>query len=105
MLGSPDSGVSRDRGARFRYVVITPARNEERFIRRTLDSMAAQMHRPVRWVIVSDGSTDRTDEIVEEYRRSCTWITLIRMPEHRDRSFSAKVQCFNAGFDHVKDLS
>jgi len=105
MLGSPDTGVSRGCGARFRYVVITPARNEERFIRRTLDSMAAQMHRPVRWVIVSDGSTDRTDEIVEEYRRSCTWITLIRMPEHRDRSFSAKVQCFNAGFDHVKDLS
>ena len=61
--------------------------------------MAAQTHPPLRWVIVSDGSTDRTDEIVDEYRRRCDWIELIRMPEHRDRSFAAKVHCFNAGFD------
>jgi GT2 family glycosyltransferase len=66
--------------------------------------MAAQTRPPLRWVIVSDGSTDRTDEIVNEYRRRCEWIDLIRMPEHRDRSFAAKVHCFNAGLATVKDL-
>lgn len=86
------------------YVLITPARNEEQYIRCTLDSMAAQTQPPLRWVIVSDGSTDRTNEIVEEYRRQCEWIDLIRMPEHRDRSFAAKVHCFNAGLDAVRDL-
>jgi biofilm PGA synthesis N-glycosyltransferase PgaC len=91
-------------GSRLRYVVITPARNEEQYIRCTLDSMAAQTHPPARWIIVSDASTDRTDEIVNEYRRQCDWIRLIRMPEQRDRSFAAKVQCFNAGLEAVKDL-
>jgi glycosyltransferase involved in cell wall biosynthesis len=84
-------------------VLITPARNEEQYIRCTLDSMAAQTHPPARWVIVSDASTDRTDEIVNEYRRQCDWISLIRMPEQRDRSFAAKVQCFNAGLETVND--
>lgn len=59
----------------------------------------------MRWVIVSDGSTDRTDEIVRGYERRYDWIRLLRMPEQRDRSFAAKVQCFNAGFATVQDLS
>jgi glycosyltransferase involved in cell wall biosynthesis len=87
-----------------RYVLITPARNEERFIRMTIESVIAQTHVPLRWVIVSDGSTDRTDAIVEEYRQQYSWITLIRMPEKRDRSFAAKVNCFNVGLDNVKQL-
>ena len=47
-----------------RYVIVTPARNEEQFIELTVRSMIAQTVLPLRWVIVSDGSTDRTDEIV-----------------------------------------
>ena len=88
-----------------RYVLITPARNEERYIRYTLDSVVAQTHPPVRWVIVSDGSTDKTDEIVSEYQGRFGWIQLLRMPERRDRSFAAKVHCFNAGFSAVRSLS
>jgi len=87
------------------YALITPARNEEQFIRLTLESMVGQTCRPVRWVIVSDGSTDRTDDIVNEYVRSHDWITFIRLPEHRDRSFAAKVGSFNAGFEHIKTLT
>jgi poly-beta-1,6-N-acetyl-D-glucosamine synthase len=86
------------------YVLITAARNEERYIRRTLDSMAAQTRPPVRWIIVSDASTDGTDEIINEYRQRCDWIDVIRMPEHRDRSFAAKVHCVNTGFEQVKNL-
>jgi biofilm PGA synthesis N-glycosyltransferase PgaC len=47
------------------YALITPARNEARFIRQTIDSVAAQTIRPIKWVIVSDGSTDGTDDIVQ----------------------------------------
>ena len=88
-----------------RYVVITPARNESRHMRGLIESMMAQSRLPLRWVIVSDASTDGTDEIVESYRRRFGWIELLRMPEKRDRSFAAKVSCFNAGFERVKGLS
>jgi len=74
-----------------RYALITPARNEARYIRLTLDSMAAQTHPPVRWVIVSDGSTDGTDDIVRGYCARLPWLRLVRLPEQRDRSFAAKV--------------
>ena len=57
-----------------------------------------------KWVIVSDGSTDRTDDIVNQYIKENTWIELIRMPEHRDRQFAAKVYCFNAGYEKLKDV-
>jgi len=63
-----------------KYVLITPARNEERFITKTLDSMVAQTLLPERWVIVDDGSTDRTAEIVESYEKRYPWVELIRRP-------------------------
>jgi biofilm PGA synthesis N-glycosyltransferase PgaC len=98
------SGPTYVTGSFPRYVLITPARNEQEHIGRLLDAMLAQTHPPIRWVIVSDASTDRTDEIVARFTRRCHWITLIRMPEHRDRNFAAKVECFNAGRDEVKNL-
>jgi len=86
------------------YVLITPARNEEAFIELTIKSVVGQTVRPIKWVIVSDGSTDRTDEIAKKYAAEHDWIELVRMPEHRDRHFAAKVQAFNAGYARVKDL-
>jgi glycosyltransferase involved in cell wall biosynthesis len=47
-----------------RYVLVTPARKEAQFIELTIKSMVAQIVRPLKWVIVSDGSTDGTDDIV-----------------------------------------
>jgi len=87
------------------YVLITPARNEEVNIERTIQSVISQSILPQKWVIVSDGSTDRTDEIVGGYLPGNSWIEFMRMPEHGDRQFAAKVQCFNAGYDKVKGLS
>lgn len=87
------------------YVLITPARNEEGFIEQTIRSVIAQTVLPRKWIIVSDGSTDHTDEIVQRYVTEHSWIELLRMPEHRDRHFAAKVQCFNAGTERVQDES
>ena len=61
-----------------KYVLITPARNEERFITKTLDSMVAQTLLPERWVIVDDGSTDRTAELVQSYSKRFPWIELVQ---------------------------
>ncbi|RPH51724.1 MAG: glycosyltransferase family 2 protein [Desulfobacteraceae bacterium] len=86
------------------YVLITPARNEEAYVEQTIQSVISQTVLPRKWVIVSDGSTDRTDEIVKKYVIEYSWLELIRMPEHRDRQFAAKVSAFNAGYEKVKDL-
>ena len=87
-----------------KYALITPARNEEAFIRETIRSVLSQTILPTKWVIVSDASSDRTDGIVKEYLDANPWIELVRMPEIRDRSFAAKVPCFNAGLERLKDL-
>lgn len=87
-----------------KYVLITPARNEAEFIDQTIRAVVSQSVLPLRWIIVSDGSTDRTDEIVSGYLSRYPWIELVRMPERRDRQFAAKVQAFNAGYRRVVDL-
>src|SRR5436309_14953234 len=87
-----------------KYVLITPAHNEEAFIERTLASMVAQTRLPERWVIVDDGSTDRTAQIVEGYASRYQWIELFRRPQRIDRSFAGKVHAFNAGLERARSL-
>jgi poly-beta-1,6-N-acetyl-D-glucosamine synthase len=87
-----------------KYVLITPARNEAKFIELTLKSVVAQIILPLRWVIVSDGSTDGTDEIVKKYAADNPWIELVRMPERSERHFAGKVLAFDAGYAKVKDM-
>jgi len=84
------------------YVLITPARNEEAFIERTILSMIRQTVLPAKWVIVDDGSTDSTASIVKQYLGSYDWIEMVQMPQRRDRNFAAKVAAFNAGVKLVK---
>lgn len=84
--------------------LITPARNEAAFIGATMDAVIAQTHPPMRWVIVSDGSTDGTDDIVTSRAAAHDWIELLRLPEHRDRQFAAKANAFNAGYERLKFL-
>lgn len=86
------------------YVLITPARNEAQFIEQTIKSVLSQTALPLKWVIVSDGSTDGTDEIVSKYARDHHWMELVRMPERSERHFAGKVYAFNAGYSKVEDL-
>jgi biofilm PGA synthesis N-glycosyltransferase PgaC len=88
--------------AALRCILVTPARNEERLIERVIESVVNQTMRPLRWVIVDDGSTDATASIVSRYAAQFDWMSLVSMPQHRDRSFGAKVHCFNAGYASVK---
>jgi len=87
------------------YVLVTPARNEAAFIEGTIRSVVAQTQCPLHWVIVSDGSTDGTDDIVRRYAAQNPWIELLRMPEHRDRQFAAKANAFNAGYARLRELN
>jgi glycosyltransferase involved in cell wall biosynthesis len=86
------------------YVIVTPARNEADYIERTIKSVLAQRIRPLKWVIVSDGSTDGMDDIVRAYAAENPWIELVRMPERRERHFAGKVHAFNAGYARMAGL-
>jgi glycosyltransferase involved in cell wall biosynthesis len=87
-----------------KYVLITPARDEEAFIKKPLDSVCAQTALPERWVVVDDGSTDRTAEIVADYAHQHPWIELLRRPPRTERSFAGKAYAFSAGFERLRSL-
>jgi glycosyltransferase involved in cell wall biosynthesis len=89
---------------RLRYVLITPARNEAALIEQTIRAVVSQTLKPARWIIVNDGSTDRTADIVKKYLPAHDWMELVEMPEHRDRTFAAKAHCFNAGYERMRGL-
>jgi biofilm PGA synthesis N-glycosyltransferase PgaC len=86
------------------YVLVTPAKNEADFIELTIKSVVAQTVPPLKWVIVSDGSTDATDDIVNRYAAQYPWIELLRMPERRERHFAGKVHAFTAGYARMNGL-
>ena len=87
-----------------KYILITAARNEELFITKTLDSVVTQTTLPEPWIIIDDGSTDRTAEIVEGYAKRHPWIQLLRRPRRVDRNFAGKVQAITAGLDQARSL-
>ena len=87
-----------------KYVLITSARNEQAFIAKTLDSVAAQTQLPERWLIIDDGSTDRTAEIAESYAKRFPWIILVRNPKREGRNFAAKAGAVNAALAQMKNL-
>jgi len=67
-----------------KYVVITPVRDEEQHLQFTIESMIQQTVLPEEWLIVDDGSKDRTGEIIDDYARRYPWIKAL----HRtDRGF------------------
>jgi poly-beta-1,6-N-acetyl-D-glucosamine synthase len=86
-----------------RYVVISPVRDEEKFIDGTFRSIVEQTVRPSEWIIVDDGSSDRTGAIVDQYSRENTWIRIV----HRaNRGFrkpgGGVVEAFNDGLKTLR---
>lgn len=86
------------------YVLITPSRNEEKLIEKTIESVIQQTVRPARWVIVNDGSTDSTGAIAESYAAKHEWIEVVNRPARKERNFAAKVHAFNAGQERLKGV-
>jgi Glycosyl transferase family 2 len=81
-----------------RYALMTAAYNEEENIGQTIESVLAQTRRPERWVIVSDGSQDGTDAIVEKYAAQYEFIRFLRLTRAPGRNFGAKVRALQKGY-------
>jgi glycosyltransferase involved in cell wall biosynthesis len=87
-----------------KYIIITPAKNEEKFIERTITSVINQTILPLRWVIVDDGSTDSTAAIVKRYIDKYDFIKLVQKEKDNSRNFGSKVYAIRKGFEEVEDL-
>ena len=86
-----------------RYLLVSPCRDEARYLRRTLDSVAAQSVPPALWVVVDDGSTDETAAILEEYARRLPYLRVVRRTDRGRRQVGPGViEAFYAGLDQVR---
>ncbi len=86
------------------YVLITSARNEEKYIEGTLKSVVAQQQPPLQWVVISDGSTDRTDEIIQQYAAQQAFIRYVRTEPTIDRNFASKVYALRMGLKRFENV-
>lgn len=87
-----------------KYLLITSAFNEEQNIEKTLQSVINQTIRPVLWIIISDGSIDKTDEIVLQYVNKYDFIEFIKIHAHEKKhSFGSKVRAINKGIQAIND--
>ena len=86
------------------YVLITPARNVEAYIQNTIQSVVRQSVLPKKWIIVSDASSDRTDEIASRYAEEYDFIQFIRIRDRAVKSFASKVKTFEAGYNQLVAL-
>jgi glycosyltransferase involved in cell wall biosynthesis len=85
-----------------RYCLISPCRNEAEYARRTLETVTAQTVPPSLWVIVDDGSTDETPQVLEEFARRFEYIRVIRRDNRGFRSVGPGViEAFNHGLETV----
>lgn len=87
-----------------KYVLITAARNEEVTIEKTIQAVISQTILPQKWVIVSDSSTDRTDEIVKKYVDKYDFICLHRREADSSRNFASQVYAVRAGAEQLNGI-
>ena len=88
------------------YVIVTPVRNEAARFPRTLESVLAQSHRPLRWVIVNDGSTDGTGTFADRAAAEHSWIRVLHRPDRGHRLPGTGVMAaFQEGCLLIADIS
>lgn len=85
-----------------KYVIVTPAFNEAEYIEWTIESVLAQSVLPHKWIIVDDGSTDNTAEIIQRHTREHDWIEYIYREKNNDQSYYASnVYAIEKGIQEV----
>jgi glycosyltransferase involved in cell wall biosynthesis len=87
-----------------KIVIITPTRNEEEYIHITLKCMLGQTILPDKWIIVNDGSTDNTEEIIKEYMKEVLFIEYISLPDRGYRKpAQGVIEVFYEGLKEIED--
>ena len=85
------------------YVIITPVRDEEKYIERTIESVLSQTIKPVEWVIVDDGSSDGTGMVIDGYASRYQWVNTVHRSNRGFRKAGEGVmEAFQAGYHSLK---
>ena len=85
------------------FAIISPVKNEEKYINFTLESIITQTVLPREWIIVNDGSTDNTVNIINKYINKYPWIKLYQFPNFEEYDYSSRVVLlFNYGINLIK---
>ncbi|MBC8176891.1 MAG: glycosyltransferase family 2 protein [Deltaproteobacteria bacterium] len=87
------------------YVLITAARNEEAYIGRTIDAVISQNQLPKKWIIIDDGSTDSTADIVSRYSAQNPFMELISVSGDKLRNFGSKAKSVNFAYRRMRGIS
>ncbi len=87
-----------------KYVIVTAAMNERGFIEKTLEAVIAQTFKPARYVIVNDGSTDTTGELIDEFAARYDFIKAIHIQQKTGRNFASKVYALRMGIEKALDI-
>jgi poly-beta-1,6-N-acetyl-D-glucosamine synthase len=87
------------------YLIISAVRNEEKYLGVTIESVVRQTLRPLQWVVIDDGSTDGTLQLIQTAARKEPWIQVVN---RKDRGFRQSgvgvVEAFYDGFCRVESL-
>jgi glycosyltransferase involved in cell wall biosynthesis len=95
---APPAGAPAGR----RYLLVTPCRDEAKYARRTLESVANQTVKPALWLVVDDGSTDETPAILAEYAKKLPFLKIIRREDRGFRKLGGGViDAFYHGYDTI----
>lgn len=89
-----------------KYVIITPAFNEEKYIEDTIKSVLSQTFKPARWIIVDDSSSDDTACIIKEYSHKYDWIKYVfRSKISGESYYASNVYAIQEGLKHISDIN
>ena len=97
-----ESGFSTGATPTVKYCIITPVRDEEQFVRGTIDSVLHQTIKPVEWIIVDDGSKDATNSIISRCAQEYSWIRTLGRENRGHRSTGGGVEAFLAGYQLLR---
>jgi glycosyltransferase involved in cell wall biosynthesis len=84
-------------------VIVSPVRDEEQYIAKTLESVIGQTSRPAEWVVVNDGSRDQTGRIIDEYAKQYPWIVAVHRADRGRRvPGSGVMEAFYSGYERLQ---
>lgn len=86
-----------------KYVIVSPVRNEANYIEKVIQSVVNQSVTPTEYIIVNDGSTDRTPEIIKKYVSQHDWIRCYERPQRKHMPGAGVIEAFYTGFGKIRD--
>lgn len=89
-----------------RYIIITPVRNEEKYLEETIISVSNQTIIPTEWIIVNDGSTDKTGDIIDKFSTQFPWIKAVHRENRGFRKAGGGViEAFYDGYNEIEAVN